>query len=691
VKPTLGPATVQDAGTDFATLGTTVSANGSAAGVWFEYGPDTNFGTATPSQPVAADAINLAASATLTNLEAGRTYQFRGVASNANGTVFGAAQSFTTGFPPPSVVTGEATPVTSVNATITGTVNPRGRATGWWVEYGPGTNTTNTTRAVAADGAETYTSFSYTSPNNNGGSGFGPFTGYVTNSSGTRGTRVLVTSSSGNGTANRMLDGTKSFGLTAGTSTTRGSQSGYRAFSQPRPFGTFSFALRCDVDNSKGFTGLNLKSQTGTSFGAGELVSVGMTPAAGGVGGNNGLLVTDAAGQRMLDFGMESRGAIFDITVDFDTLTGAYTLRATRRADATNPAITRTASGQLKLSGTGVNAAALGFLNANYSGATNQNLIFDSLSCLGSPSAGAGTSDLAVSQVLSGLTLNATHSYRIVASNQAGTMAGAVRTFLTATDLVLRKSGSGPFPAGGNATFTIVVSNAGSIAGGGTLTVTEQPPAALTITQMGGDGWTFNPTNLTCTTTNIPPPGGTLPPITVQGLLATGATGAFTNAAALSGGGDGIATNNAAAFTFAVSNAATGIEAWRQTHFGSAADSGEGADTASPAGDGMPNLVKYALGLAPTNAVAPSDRPSVSGDGPALSLTFRRARGRDDITMTVEAAGSIAGAWTNIWTSATNPLPGPLSEFVVETVTDPVAMEDAPEGRRHLRLKVTRP
>ena len=691
VKPTLGPATVQDAGTDFATLGTTVSANGFATGVWFEYGPGTNFGTATPSQPVAADAINLAASATLTNLDAGRTYQFRGVASNANGTVFGTAQSFTTGFPPPSVVTGEAAPVTPVNATVAGTVNPRGRATGWWVEYGPGTNTTNTTRAVAADGAETYTLFSYTSPNNNGGSGFGPFTGYVTNSSGTRGTRVLVTSSSGNGTANRMLDGTKSFGLTAGTSTTRGSQSGYRAFSQPRPFGTFSFALRCDVDNSKGFTGLNLKSQTGTSFGAGELVSVGMTPAAGGVGGNNGLLVTDAAGQRMLDFGMESRGAIFDITVDFDTLTGAYSLRATRRADATNPAVTRTASGQLKLSGTGVNAAALGFLNANYSGATNQNLIFDSLSCLGSPSAGAGTSDLAVSQVLSGLTLNATHSYRIVASNQAGTVAGAVRTFLTGTDLVLRKSGGGPFPAGGNATFTIVVSNAGSIAGGGTLTVTEQPPAALTITQMGGDGWTFNPTNLTCTTTNIAPPGGTLPPITVQGLLATGAAGAFTNAAALSGGGDGIATNNAASFAFAVSNAATGIEAWRQTHFGSTADSGDGADTAAPAGDGMPNLVKYALGLSPTNSVAPSDRPSVSGDGPALSLTFRRARGRDDITMTVEAAGSIAGAWTNIWTSATNPLPGPLSEFVVETVTDPVAMEDAPEGRRHLRLKVTRP
>ncbi len=687
IKPSIITSGTTNVNSTGATLNATVAANGFATVAWFEYGTNNAYGTTTGIRSVAAAETNAAISEALTNLAAGRTYHFRGVASNTNGVTFGADQSFTTGFPPPAVVTGTANPVITNSATISGTVNPNSRPSGYWVEYGPGANLAFSTRQIATDPAESYTNFSYAAPNNSGGSGFGPFTGYVTNSSASRGTRVLVTTNSASGTAGRMLDGAKSFGLTAGTSTTRGSQSGYRTISQPRPSGTFSFALRCDVDNSKGFTGLNLKSQTGTSFGAGELLSVGMIPVNGAVGGNNGVVVTDAAGQRMLDFGSESRGAIFDVAVDFDTLTGTYALRITRRADG----VTRALGGSLKLSGPAVSVAAFGFLNANYSGASNQNLIFDSLAGTGYPAAGDGSTPVAVTQPLAGLLPGVLYRYRVAASSTAGTAYGAEQSFFTGTDLALDKAGTGPFNAGGNATFTITVSNAGSIAGGGAVTVTEQPPAGLLITSMSGTGWTFNPGNLTCTTTNILAAGAAYPAITVQATLATNAAGHLTNAATLAGGGDAVSTNNSAAHVFTITPLLDGIEAWRQQHFGSPDNAGPGADLSAPAGDGVANLLKYAMGLVPTNVATQAELPILSNNGTALSIIFRRARDPQDITMKVEAAHGVIGGWTNIWTSTANAFAGGTNDFSIETVQDPVPMNTAPNGQRYLRLEVTRP
>lgn len=691
IKPTIGSTGATNVSSTGATLNAAISANGFDTGAWFEYGTNETYGTTTAVQTLPPTATNAAISEILTSLTAGRTYHFRGVASNTNGMTFSADQTFTTGFPPPAVLTGSANPVTTNSATINGTINPNSRSSGYWVEYGPGTNLTLTTRQTAADNAETYTSFSYSSPNNTGGSGLGVYVGYVTNSSTSRGTRVLVTTNSGSGTANRMLGGAKSFGLTAGTSTARGSQSGYRTISQPRQFGTFSFALRCDVDNAKGFTGLNLKSQTGTSFGVGELISVGMTPLNGVIGGNSGLLVTDAGGPRMIDFGVESRGAIFDAVLDFDTLTGFYTLRITRRADGASVATTREVQGVLKLFGATINATAFGFLNSNNSGASNQNLIFDNISYVGGAAAGNGTTDVAMSQALAGLSPNTLYAYRVAVSSPAGLSYGATRSFVTGTDLTIQKNGVGPFQPGGSATFTLVVSNTGSIASTGPVTVTEQPPAGLLISSMSGAGWTFNSTNFTCTTTNLLAAGASYPPITVQSTLATNATGSLTNTASLSGGSDAISTNNTATQVFTVSPPLGGIEAWRQTHFESTADAGIAADAASPAGDGVANLLKYAMGLVPTNFATRTELPALTNDGTTLSIVFRRARDPQDITMSVEAADGVVGSWTNIWTSSTNAFTGGTNAFSLETVQDPTPINAAPNGQRYLRLKVTRP
>ena len=74
----------------------------------------------------------------LTGLRAGITYHFRVVASNAVGTSRGGDRSFRTD-PAPAVSTGGVDGITVSSARLTGSVNPRGRGTVSWFEYGPTT------------------------------------------------------------------------------------------------------------------------------------------------------------------------------------------------------------------------------------------------------------------------------------------------------------------------------------------------------------------------------------------------------------------------------------------------------------------------------------------------------------------------------------------------------------------------
>ncbi len=689
VKPTISAVGASGINTTVATLTASVNPNGFDSAAWFEYGTNSTYAAGTVPQAIAATNTNaVALSDTLTNLLAGQTYYFRGVASNANGVTYSGGQSFNTGFPPPSASTGAANPVTATNATIGGTVNPNGRASGYWVEYGTSTNFATSTRQTAADDAEAYASFAYTSGNNNKGSGFGVFTNYTSTSSSRGGIR-LVTSTSSGGTSNRMIDAAKSFSAYAGTSTSRGSHSGYRALANTnQQYGTFTFSVRFDLDNTKGFSGLNIKSQTGTSFGAGELVSIGMMPASGSIGGHNGLVVTDATGQQMIDFGAEVRGAIIDVKIDFDTRTGAYTLGAKLRADAAY----KTVSGKLKLSGDAVKLVAFGYLNSNCSGASAQNLIFDNVQFDNCASAGDGVATTAVVQAISGLAPNSTYYYRVGAVSSAGSSYGANRTLVTGTDLSVEKTHMGNFVQGGAGQFTITVSNTGATASSGTVTVTDTPPAGMTITSMGGTGWTYDTASRSCTRSDALASGASYPPISVDVAIAADAAASLTNTAAVSGGNDAFAANNSAADAVAVTPVLNPIESWRLKNFGSSGNSGIAADTFVAAGDGLANIVKYALGLDPRIPAAPGEVPVADTAGGALSITFRRARDASDVTLRVEAANDLAVGWTEeIWSSATNAYGGGANAFEVISVADPFPMDQAPNGRRYLRLKVTRP
>ena len=126
----------------------------------------------------------------------------------------------------------------------------------------------------------------------------------------------------------------------------------------------------------------------------------------------------------------------------------------------------------------------------------------------------------------------------------------------------------------------------------------------------------------------------------------------------------------------------TSIQAWREQWFGTTDIGGSAADTANPSGDGIPNLMKYALGLDPlsTNADA---RPQAILTNGYLQMTFSRTND-PLLTYSVEGTADFT-AWTNIWSStgASN-VPGPV------TVRDSNAPASS-TTRRFLRLRVTAP
>lgn len=109
------------------------------------------------------------------------------------------------------------------------------------------------------------------------------------------------------------------------------------------------------------------------------------------------------------------------------------------------------------------------------------------------------------------------------------------------------------------------------------------------------------------------------------------------------------ATNGVGVFGLLDTTSLTPLEVWRNMFFGNPSNVGAGANGASPAGDGVPNLIKYALGLNPTNFDAePAVAGSIQPDGGTnyLTLTVARTAEVTDITYLVEVSSDL-----NTWVS----------------------------------------
>jgi hypothetical protein len=127
------------------------------------------------------------------------------------------------------------------------------------------------------------------------------------------------------------------------------------------------------------------------------------------------------------------------------------------------------------------------------------------------------------------------------------------------------------------------------------------------------------------------------------------------------------------------------LQVWRDNHFGNPSNIGAGADNTDVIGDGLPNLIKYALGLNPFASASQSQTPagSVLEDSGQnyLMLTVNRGARLTDVAYTVEVSGD-----RQTWSSGT-----PNTVTITDTATQLVVRDNTPVGPapRFIRLAVS--
>ena len=143
-------------------------------------------------------------------------------------------------------------------------------------------------------------------------------------------------------------------------------------------------------------------------------------------------------------------------------------------------------------------------------------------------------------------------------------------------------------------------------------------------------------------------------------------------------------------FSTAAAGTATGYQQWLLANGLPMDASGEGSATATPASDGLPNLIKYALGL--TSTVSGNDGHLSYGsvnDSGADYLTFiytRPTPAPTDITYVVETSGDLAA-----WSSFGLVQVGSTMNAGLQTLTIRDSVPISSSTKRFMRLKITQP
>jgi hypothetical protein len=132
-------------------------------------------------------------------------------------------------------------------------------------------------------------------------------------------------------------------------------------------------------------------------------------------------------------------------------------------------------------------------------------------------------------------------------------------------------------------------------------------------------------------------------------------------------------------------------DAWRFARFsaGQLADAGSSGESADPDGDGLPNLLEYALGGEPLTADSAARLPTAGTDGAFPTLAYLHASSRPDLAYEVEWTSDLAASpWPGGAAVVTEISRVPASGGELVTVRANTDLATTP--RQFLRLRVTR-
>ena len=409
-----------------ATLDATVNPNGGAASECkLEYGTTNAYGSSATCTPSPGSGTSpVAVSASVTGLTANTTYHFRISATNAGGTSKGSDETLTTLPNAPAVVTKAASAVTQTTATLNATVNPNGgEVSECRFEYGA-TNAYGSSATCAS------------LP----GSGTGP---------------VAVSASLGLPSLSENTTYHFRIVATSAGGTSKGSDETLKTLPNPPTVVTKAASAVAQTTatvnatvNPNGGEISECKVEYGTTNAYGSSASCSSLPGSGSspvavsapVGG---LSPNTTYHFRISATSPGGTGKGADETLK--TLPNAATVEAKTASSVTQTGATLNAT-------VNPNAGEVGECKLEYGTTTAYE---SSATC--TPSPGSGTSPVAVSASVTGLTANTTYHFRISATNAGGTSKGSDETLKTLPNAPAVETKAASTAAQTSATLTAAV------------------------------------------------------------------------------------------------------------------------------------------------------------------------------------------------------------------------------------------